>query len=464
MRMSAEPANTGSSQVLRQVSGFVVEYVARTREFSRNANLYVLHVIGMDMIHGSFTVLFNLYLLALGFDVKFVGLRLTIGFVATAVTAVPAGFVSDRIGRKASFILGDGVGAIIALVMIHTRSEAILLAGPAFVAFFNNLHHTSEAAFMAENSQPSERVHLFSVAGSFRTMSAMAGALMAGLLPLMFIDEFGKVNAYRFATYAGLALWFLSLAPALLLRSFEAVERPELEGSPESKPEGWRRLTADIKHPRRIAYFVLTSAIIAVGTAAVVPLLNVVFHEGHMHADEGEIGVLFAVGELSLAVVTLLVPLLATRMLKVDAIAATRMMAVPFILAMGLLPVAFGEGSILLVLMGIAHVGRTGAFRMSFPLDDAFNMSVLEPRERATSTGIEIAVGSAVSAVAIFVSSRIMDTGDFATPFMVMAAAYLVSTMIYWKVFRPIEVDAEEAEFEDDELDELQVAEGERTD
>jgi MFS family permease len=110
------------------VAVFVSEYLVRTREFSRNANLYVIHVIGMDMIHGSFTVLFNLYLLAIGFDVRFVGLRLMIGFVATAVTAVPAGLVADRIDRRASFILGDGVGAVIALVMISTRSEPLLLA------------------------------------------------------------------------------------------------------------------------------------------------------------------------------------------------------------------------------------------------------------------------------------------------------------------------------------------------
>ncbi|MCH7653271.1 MAG: hypothetical protein IIB14_06295, partial [Chloroflexi bacterium] len=54
-----------------QAPSFLRDYLEKTREFSRNANLYVLHVIGMDMIHGSFTVLFNLYLLALGFDVRF---------------------------------------------------------------------------------------------------------------------------------------------------------------------------------------------------------------------------------------------------------------------------------------------------------------------------------------------------------------------------------------------------------
>ena len=150
--------NTSQPSTLSQsAQTYVRDYMAKTREFSRNANLYVLHVIGMDMIHGSFTVLFNLYLLAVGFDIAFIGLRLMIGFIASALTAMPAGLVSDRIGRKASFILGDGVGAVIGLVMISTQSELILLWGPALGAFFGNLHHTSEAAFMMENSKKSER-------------------------------------------------------------------------------------------------------------------------------------------------------------------------------------------------------------------------------------------------------------------------------------------------------------------
>ena len=155
-------SHNGTTTNSNPTASFVQDYIARTREFGRNANLYVLHVIGMDMIHGSFNVLFNLCLLAQGFDVRFVGLRLTIGFIASAITAVPAGLVSDRIGRKASFILGDGIGAIVALVMIHARSEALLLAGPAFGAFFGNLRHASEAAFTAESSKPLERIHLFS--------------------------------------------------------------------------------------------------------------------------------------------------------------------------------------------------------------------------------------------------------------------------------------------------------------
>src|SRR5262245_17309069 len=69
------------------------EYVVAVRLFSRNARLYMVHIVGMDMIHGTWEVLFNLYLLALftpshGVNlfgvyhlhaIEFVGARLAIG-------------------------------------------------------------------------------------------------------------------------------------------------------------------------------------------------------------------------------------------------------------------------------------------------------------------------------------------------------------------------------------------------
>ena len=421
--------------------GYANDYRARIREFSRNANLYVLHVIGMDMIHGSLTVLFNLYLLAIGFDLKFVGARLVVGFIASALTAAPAGLLADRLGRKTSFILGDGIGALILVVMIHTLSEPILLGGAALGGLFGNLHRTSEAAFMMENSKPRERVHLVSVASSARTMSAMAGALMAGLVPALFIDDLGAVTAYRYATYAGISLWIFSLVPALKLRSLEAEERPETAQLPGYAPtrRALGALFSGIQHPRRIAYFVLTSTFIAFGSAAVVSLMNVVFHEGQIQADEGEIGMMFAAGELALAIATLGVPLLASRMLKVDAIAVTRVLSLPFILGLAFVPSLLNPSTQLVLLAGLLHMGRVTILRMSRPLDDAFNMEVLDARKRATNTGIELAAGAAVSGVAVLVGSRLMDSGDFTTPFLMLAFGYLVSTVIYWRVFRPLE-------------------------
>lgn len=432
------------------VARFVDDYFSKTRQFSRNANLYVIHVIGMDMIHGSFNVLLNLYLLAVGYDIAFIGTRLMVGFIARAATALPAGLLSDRIGRKASFILGDGVGAIIGLIVINSSSEMMLLATPVFASFFGNMHHTAEPAFMAENSKPKERIHLFAVAGSFRTFSAMMGALIAGTVPALFADELGLVTAYRYAVYGGLALWFLSLIPALMLRSNEAEERPELEFAAEStiqRPGLLTRLSpgqlfSGITHWRRIFFFVLTSAFISAGFGVIAPMFNVVFHSdhGHIHASEGQVGIVFAAAEMTLAVATIFVPLLAARMLKVDAIVLTRLLSIPFVLAMGLLPFLFNEGMLLLVLSGAAYVGRVGIFRLTSPLDNAFNMGVLDAKERATNTGLEMAVGGGVSAIAIYFGSRMLDGGDFTTPFFIMASGIAISSIIYWKVFRPLDI------------------------
>src|SRR5262245_27742476 len=117
----------------------LADYVDAVRHFSRNARLYLVHIVGMDMIHGTWEVLFNLYLLAL-FEpthgvvifgqhihaIEFVGLRLAIGAIASGVVSLPAGLLSDRIGRKASFILGDGMGAVISLLNV-------LIVDPVFL-------------------------------------------------------------------------------------------------------------------------------------------------------------------------------------------------------------------------------------------------------------------------------------------------------------------------------------------
>ena len=45
-----------------------------------------------------------------------------------------------------------------------------------------------------------------------------------------------------------------------------------------------------------------------------------------------------------------------------------------------------------------------------------------------------------MSAVAITIGSRLIGSGDYTTPFLIMVACILISTVIYWRVFRPVEI------------------------
>ncbi|SVA87324.1 uncharacterized protein METZ01_LOCUS140178, partial [marine metagenome] len=117
-----------------------VGYFGRLRQFSRNARLYLLHVIGMDLIHGAWEVLFNLYLLAVGFDIRFVGIRIAVLGIAGSLAAIPAGRLADRIDRKWGFIIGDGGGAACALILIMSTDATMILAFSAVSACFSALH------------------------------------------------------------------------------------------------------------------------------------------------------------------------------------------------------------------------------------------------------------------------------------------------------------------------------------
>ncbi|MEK7863019.1 MAG: MFS transporter [Chloroflexota bacterium] len=412
-----------------QGRGDLAEYAVAIRSFSRNARLFIVHVIGMDTVHGTSLVLVNLYFLAVGLSIEFIGLRLLLGGIAGAICSVPAGLISDRIGRKWSFIIGDGVGAALYLITIFSVDQGLLLATGVLAAMFGTLHGVSEPAFMAENSEARERVHLFSVSDGLRTLSAMVGGLLGGFVPLLAASLADKVTLYRASIFIGIAIWALSLIPALMLRGHD---RPS-----ERAPSGIRHLFAAVRHPDRVLRLVAVGGMIALGFGFVGPLFNVFFSEG-LHAHTHDIGVTFASGSLFLALAALAAPFLAARMTQVQAIVGTRLLAVPFILLIGLSP-SLATVTTVLTLAGVAYVVRIVLANAAGPIAEAFSMEILDPGERGTMVGLRSTAQQTLSGLGAFAGARFMAAGDYVTPFVAMAVLYGASSVLFWIWFRPLE-------------------------
>ena len=429
-------------------------YVDKIRRFSRNARLYIMHVVGMDVIHGTWEVLFNLYLLAAGFSLQFIGLRLLIGGIAGAVASIPMGVVSDRLGRKMGFILGDGVGALIGLVNIMTLNPTVLLITPLISEPFGVLHNVTEPPFMAENSEPPERVHLFSVSGGIRVLAAMVGSAVAGAIPVLGRESvhfsFGEIphhlleaglgstiSLYRVAVFIGLAGWFLSLIPAILLRGL----KKGTLGPTDSKRNRWLRL-GNVKHKARIIKLVVADAFTNVGAGFVVPLFSVFFLNA-IGADELQIGTVFAIGAAALSAATFLAPYVSERLGKVRGVATFRMASIPFILVVGLSPRLASMGilglpipGVVLLVAALGYTLRSALMNMTGPLYDAFTMEILDPEERATATAIIAMDNSLLTSIGVFLGASLMGRGDFTTPFLIMTAFYFVSTALFYVFFK----------------------------
>jgi len=412
--------------------GDLAEYRLAIRGFSRNARLFIWHVVGMDTVHGTSLVLVNLYFLAVGLPIEFIGLRLLLGGIAGAIFSVPAGIISDRIGRKWSFIIGDGIGAALYLITIFSTDQPVLLVTGVLAAIAGTLHGVSEAAFMAENSESRERVHLFSVAAGLRTLSAMVGSLLGGFVPVLAASLADKITLYRASIFIGIFIWALSLIPALMLRG---KDRPS-----ERAVTDIRHLFADVRHPALVAQLVAVTALVAFGFGFVGPLFNVFFYEG-LHAHTHDIGMTFASGEFFVAIAALGAPFLVARMTKVQAIVGTRLLAVPFILLIGLSP-SLATVSTVLTLAGLAYVVRIVLANASAPIAEAFAMEILDPGERGTMVGLRSTAQQTLSGVGAFLGARLMSGGDYVTPFVVMAGLYGASAVLFWVWFRPVERDA----------------------
>ena len=96
------------------------------------------------------------------------------------------------------------------------------------------------------------------------------------------------------------------------------------------------------------------------------------------HAHEGQIGLIFALGSLTLSVAAFAAPFAAEKLGRMRAIWLTRFAAIPFILLLGFAP-ELATPQTVVSLAGAAFVLRTALFNMSGPLYEAFHYGVAAP-------------------------------------------------------------------------------------
>jgi hypothetical protein len=188
----------------------------------------------------------------------------------------------------------------------------------------------------------------------------------------------------------------------------------------------------------RVAKLVTVGALMSVGYGAALPFMSVFFHE-HLHAEEAQIGVTFAVVSGFVAVGALLAPLVGSRLGKVGGVVIVRLLSVPFIVLLALSPEGASDAAIGLSLVGTAVALRAVLVSISGPLAEAFAMEILDPSERATMVGIETAAGSVLRAGTSLLGATWMAQGDFQSPFILAAACYLAATALFWLFFRRVE-------------------------
>ena len=113
------------------------KYFKRFTGFSTNAKLFLITSALLAFSYGVSQLIFNLYIIILGYSEAFIGLILFSGEFSLAITAIPAGALRDKIGRKASLIFGLIISSIAYTILYITEIDLMILlsngiAGGAF--------------------------------------------------------------------------------------------------------------------------------------------------------------------------------------------------------------------------------------------------------------------------------------------------------------------------------------------
>ena len=416
-------------------------YLAPIRSFNRAARLFLIMTIIDGVILSSWQLFFNFYMLQSGFTREFLGLVNSMPSAAGLIFGLLAGRLSDRIGRKASLIIGIGFASLFMLAQITFHQPLIIAASAFLYGIFNMLFLVSQAPLMMKLSGAKNRTMLFSLNYGLQTISGAVGALFAGQLPGIFgvllnVQEHSAM-AYQAVLVTSVLLGTTSIIPLGMMNeppasSSAEVQDPSTPRRPLRTGEGGSNASSRGKLSSALvaltARMTVPQILIGLGAAILIPYMNVFFKD-RFNISDSDLGIIFSLSSLLIGIGSILAPWLSTRLgSKVRAVVVTQSGSLVFLLMTGFAP--------FLWLSSIGYLLRTALMNMSAPLYSAFCMESTPERHQGFVNSILNLSWNLGWSVGPFISGIVQEHYGFTPLFIATSFLYFLAITITWVFFK----------------------------
>ncbi len=397
-------------------------YAQQVRSFQPNARLYLLFVIVSGAAFGIFRLLFNFYVISLGYNESLLGTLITINNGVALFLALPIGYLGDRLGRKRSMLLGAVTTSLSVLLMVAFPSRWIFFAMNGVLGMAQSLMAVTTAPFLMENSSEKERTYLFSFSFGLQTLAGFVGNLAGGYLPGWF-GAWQNVDPTSSTAYAGallgvVSISFLGIIPIFFIRrNFKSGDDTRSSFAP---------LSYFWSHKSSLGKLILPMFVTSIGAGMVMPFMNIFYRNVYQRTDP-EIGSLMAWGALGMALGLLLSPVFAERMGKIQFVVWTQALSIPFLIVLGFGPFYWMSAG--------AYLVRLALMNMSNPVYQAFVMEHVEKDSRATVSSLVSMAWNFGWAISPSVSGDLQVTYGFGPPFLITIVLYCLAVFLYWAFF-----------------------------
>ncbi len=345
--------------------------------YERDIKLFLAYSLFSNIGIGVFMLLLNLYLVELGYNESFIGAFQSANTLAMAVVSVSLGVLINRFGVWKVVTIGLVFFLITsALATVVTQRELLLVmaalsgAGTAFL-------FVPTMPFIVDLTNRRNRGNVAALAFSLNALAMTFGSLLGGfgskaIAALVNVDM-PSAAGYRATLIAGLLFATIGTVPLLMMSRSRRTSLPG-DPRPASEPDdissfGDRRLVR-----RNMMMFIAIGGVMSLGAGAVFPFYNVYLRE-ELGASDRLIGLTYALGGITAAILGLFSPWVARHLGPQRAVTALRLAPMPFYLLLILTPG--------LPLAILAHVLRNTSINMSWPIDSTYASELLPPKARA---------------------------------------------------------------------------------
>jgi predicted MFS family arabinose efflux permease len=405
----------------------VHEYVRRIRHFQGGTSLLLVNTLGSYTGYGVILLVYNLYLVALGYHEDFIGLFASVLAMATIAGSLGAIPICRRWGSGWCIVSGS-IGVVVSSLGLSVAvGPAAILALGAINGFVMGQLFVPVGPYLVQHTTAEDRQDAFAVIWAAQSLSQALGSAIAGVLPAYFATAFALgaaegVLPLRLTLLAGGALSALGLVPVVGL----------LQVSPRPSPDERSKAAADSPRPARSAprLILLFGSVIfltSLSAGFVLPFLNVYLAD-RLGATTAEVGLIFVVISGAMVVAQLGGPAVARRYGTVRSIWLGRLIVFPLMLSLVFVPS--------LVYTAFVVTVRGALVSMSWPLDNAFSLGLVGPRNAAQLTSTRSIAFSAGQTVSSLVAGLIIVGFGYPPTFALSAGCILLAGIIHFRSFR----------------------------
>jgi MFS family permease len=391
------------------------------RRLDRNVRLllFAAGLTGMTVLGGIFGVLFNLFILRLGYGTEFIGLVNATGLLAFAAPSLLAGWLGSRWGTRPTLILGLAITAVgygllsLTDLLPTTVRDVWLLTTNIVGSAGSAIYIVNTGPFLAEMTKPDERAHALSAQVAVWPLAGFIGSLLGGTMPGLFAQLLVLVP-----TDPAVYRYTMLVASLLVLPSIYALLQTRVVA-----PDRVDKALAASPAPTRFIILVALTVALQVSAEGVAMIFFNVYLDRALNVPVAQIGLLLALARLGSVPAALATPMLIERWgTRRTYIISSTGIAIA-VLPLALIPHWLAAEIGFLGVVAMASIGRSAM--------STYQMGLVPARWRSMmSATATTGVGLSFSALSLAGGYAIGSVG-YPTLFLTSAACTLAGVLVY---------------------------------